>query len=403
MDQANHQNDNIKENAPAQDDVWSHLDSRRILAHTSHDLRTHLNTVLGLTSLAKAQSDDKEYIEYCLEKIDVSAHAVLDMVNDILYLTRLDSRDMLHTESVNVAEMFTSIAETAKAMADEKRISFVFAMNIGDKQDVMADGNRVRQVLNNLLSNAVKFTPRYGRVEFSMGQLSADEDKLQLEFIVKDSGIGIAEEIQDKIFQPFIKEYSGNTTVYGGMGVGLAMCKRIVDLMGGKIDFYSVKGEGSTFNVRWTFDLDKKAVQKTDAGHKDLRFNGETVLLAEDNEINCEIVKRLLQKQGLKVETAENGQVALSKFMINAPGTFDIILMDVRMPYMDGLTATQRIRASGKSDAETIPILAMTANAYEADIKKSLAAGMNAHLTKPVDAKRICKAIQKALDGELNN
>ena len=184
-----------------------------------------------------------------------------------------------------------------------------------------------------------------------MGQLSADEDKLQLEFIVKDSGIGIAEEIQDKIFQPFIKEYSGNTTVYGGMGVGLAMCKRIVDLMGGKIDFYSVKGEGSTFNVRWTFDLDKKAVQKTDAGHKDLRFNGETVLLAEDNEINCEIVKRLLQKQGLKVETAENGQVALSKFMINAPGTFDIILMDVRMPYMDGLTATQRIRASGNSDA----------------------------------------------------
>ena len=385
------------------EELWQNIDCRKLLAHMSHDLRSPLSNVLGLTELARNKSDDREYVEYCLEKIDASAHFLMDMLTDVLYIIRLEAgENNLRKSSVDLKEFFNSLSDTARAMAYEKRLNFFAHFDEQIVPLVRTDGSRVRQVLQNLLSNAVKFTPRFGRVDFSAKLLEADNDRVRIRFTVKDTGVGIADELKDIIFLPLTKEYSGSTNVYGGSGLGLAICKQLVDRLGGTPDFTSSKGNGSEFWVVLDFEQDKAALQKqAEVPAQAVDFSGKYVLLAEDNRINCEIVKRLLTRRGLTVETAENGQVALNKYMMNAPRTYDLILMDVRMPYMDGLKAARMIRASGKSDARTIPIMSMTANAYEEDIQKSMEAGMNAHLVKPVEPSELYRAVQKALNGEL--
>ena len=385
------------------EELWQNIDCRKLLAHMSHDLRSPLSNVLGLTELARNKSDDREYVEYCLEKIDASAHFLMDMLTDVLYIIRLEAgENNLRKSSVDLKEFFNSLSDTARAMAYEKRLNFFAHFDEQIVPLVRTDGSRVRQVLQNLLSNAVKFTPRFGRVDFSAKLLEADNDRVRIRFTVKDTGVGIADELKDIIFLPLTKEYSGSTNVYGGSGLGLAICKQLVDRLGGTLDFISNKGDGSEFWVVLDFEQDKAALQRqAEVPAQAVDFSGKYVLLAEDNRINCEIVKRLLTRRGLTVETAENGQVALNKYMMNAPRTYDLILMDVRMPYMDGLKAARMIRASGKSDARTIPIMAMTANAYEEDIQKSMEAGMNAHLVKPVEPSELYRAVQRALNGEL--
>ena len=385
------------------EELWQNIDCRKLLAHMSHDLRSPLSNVLGLTELARNKSDDREYVEYCLEKIDASAHFLMDMLTDVLYIIRLEAgENNLRKSSVDLKEFFNSLSDTARAMAYEKRLNFFAHFDEQIVPLVRTDGSRVRQVLQNLLSNAVKFTPRFGRVDFSAKLLEADNDRVRIRFTVKDTGVGIADELKDIIFLPLTKEYSGSTNVYGGSGLGLAICKQLVDRLGGTLDFTSSKGNGSEFWVVLDFEQDKAALQKqAEVPAQAVDFSGKYVLLAEDNHINCEIVKRLLTRRGLTVETAENGQIALNKYMMNAPRTYDLILMDVRMPYMDGLKAARMIRASGKSDAKTIPIMAMTANAYEEDIQRSMEAGMNAHLVKPVEPSELYRAVQRALNGEL--
>ena len=385
------------------EELWQTIDCRKLLAHMSHDLRSPLSNVLGLTELARNKSDDREYVEYCLEKIDASAHFLMDMLTDVLYIIRLEAgENNLRKSSVDLKEFFNSLSDTARAMAYEKRLNFFAHFDEQIVPLVRTDGSRVRQVLQNLLSNAIKFTPRFGRVDFSAKLLEADNDRVRIRFTVKDTGVGIADELKDIIFLPLTKEYRGSTNVYGGSGLGLAICKQLVDRLGGTLDFISNKGDGSEFWVVLDFEQDKAALQRqAEVPAQAVDFSGKYVLLAEDNRINCEIVKRLLTRRGLTVETAENGQVALNKYMMNAPRTYDLILMDVRMPYMDGLKAARMIRASGKSDARTIPIMAMTANAYEEDIQKSMEAGMNAHLVKPVEPSELYRAVQKALNGEL--
>ena len=385
------------------EELWQNIDCRKLLAHMSHDLRSPLSNVLGLTELARNKSDDREYVEYCLEKIDASAHFLMDMLTDVLYIIRLEAgENNLRKSSVDLKEFFNSLSDTARAMAYEKRLNFFAHFDEQIVPLVRTDGSRVRQVLQNLLSNAIKFTPRFGRVDFSAKLLEADNDRVRIRFTVKDTGVGIADELKDIIFLPLTKEYSGSTNVYGGSGLGLAICKQLVDRLGGTLDFTSSKGNGSEFWVVLDFEQDKAALQRqAEVPAQAVDFSGKYVLLAEDNHINCEIVKRLLTRRGLTVETAENGQIALNKYMMNAPRTYDLILMDVRMPYMDGLKAARRIRSSGKSDAKTIQIMAMTANAYEEDIQQSMEAGMNAHLVKPVEPSELYRAVQRALNGEL--
>ena len=385
------------------DAMWQDIDCRKLLAHTSHDLRSSLNNVLGLTELAKNQMEDREYVAYCLDKIDDSAHFLLNLLNDILYtITPQESAGSIRQDSFNLRELFDNLCSGIKASVQDKRINFTARMDEDMVQYVISDRGRVRQIIQNLLSNAIKFTPRYGKVEFFVHQLARERGKVSLEFVVKDTGIGIKEELQDKIFLPMTKGHTGSTTVYGGTGLGLALCKRLTDWLGGRLEFKSTKGHGSDFRLYLELDVDLKAEGfATEQPVDGYNFAGKTVLIAEDSAINSEIVKRLLARRGVIVDIAENGRIAMNKFMMNAPGAYDLILMDVRMPLMDGLEAASRIRASGKSDAKKIPIVAMTANAYDRDVQRSMEAGMNAHLTKPVETAELYETMRKAMDGEL--
>lgn len=383
--------------------AWENIDCRKLLAHTSHDMRSSLNNVLGLTELAKTQLADKEYVEYCLEKISDSTHFLLNIVNDMLYTISPEKEDVAkRNTTINTRDLFEAVSNTVRPMAHEKKLHFHTQIDDSVAAYVKTDRGRIRQILQNLLSNSVKFTPRYGKIDFQLHQLAEHDDKARLEFVVRDNGIGIAPEVQDKIFLPMAKEYRGSTTVYGGMGLGLAICYKLTSYLGGRLEFTSTKGHGSEFRLYLDLEIDKEMSDVSPVlENQGYNFAGKTVLLAEDDEINAEIAKNLLSRRGLIVDTAENGRVAVNKFMMNAPGAYDLILMDVRMPVMDGLEATRRIRASGKSDAKRIPIVAMTANVYEKDLQQSIEAGMDAHLIKPVETGILYETVQHALDGEL--
>lgn len=385
------------------DAMWQDIDCRKLLTHASHDLRSSLNNVLGLTELAKHQVDDREYVAYCLDKIDDSAHYLLNLLNDILYtITPQEKSAVLRQDSFNLRELFDNLCSGIRTSIQDKRINFVSCMDDDVVHHVVSDRGRVRQIIQNLLSNAVKFTPRYGRVEFFIHQLAREEDRVSLEFVVRDTGIGIKEELQDKIFLPMTRENEDAVIAYGGTGLGLALCKRLTDWLGGRLEFKSTKDYGSDFRLYLDFEIDADAERQSKGQQAEgYGFAGRTVLLAEDNAINSEIVKRLLSSRGVVVDTAENGRIAMNKFMMNAPGTYDLILMDVKMPLMDGLEAAGRIRASGKSDAKKIPIVAMTANAYDKDVQQSMDAGMNAHLAKPVETAELYEIMLKAVAGEL--
>lgn len=374
------------------------------LSRFSHEIRTPLNAVIGLTGLAKSKIDDAEYMKHCIDKIDDSSQYLLSLINDILDVSRIETGKIhLHMESVNLKSFLEGVLEIEKPAANSKLI--YLKSEICEKSDCTYsfDPIRLKQVLSNLLQNAIKFTPRYGTVSFDCRVIKDSEECSQLEFIVKDNGVGINSDFLPKVFLAFEQEYTGNTTAYGGTGLGLAISKNIVDLMGGTIEVASAKGAGAEFKITVTFAKAEEAVPDTAAADvSDYRFAGHRILLAEDNPINCEIAKELMVQRGLEVDVAENGKEALNAYMKNPPQTYSLIVMDVRMPYMDGLTSTKMIRSSGKSDSLTIPILALTANAFEEDVQKSKDAGMNAHLTKPIDPKDFYNAIKLAIGGKLS-
>lgn len=383
--------------------AWQKIDCRSLLAHTSRDLRSSLSNVLGLAELAKMQVDEKEYVEYCMEKIEDTTHYLLNLINDILYTISPETESITRrSSSFNILELFENVSSVARPIANGKKLHFHTQVGDNVAPYIISDRGRIQQILQNLLSNAVKFTPRYGKIDFQLHQLAEYDNKARIEFVVRDTGIGISPEVQENIFLPMTKEYKGSTTVYGGVGLGLAICYKLTDYLGGRLEFRSTKEHGTEFRLHLDLEIDQEMSAASHVlDNHGYNFAGKTVLLADDDEINCEIAKSLLTRRGLIVDTAENGKVALSKYMMNAPGAYDLILMNVRMPLMDGLEATRRIRASAKSDAKRIPIIAMTANAYAKDIQRSIEAGMDAHLTKPVETGLLYETLQRALDGEL--
>lgn len=383
--------------------AWQKIDCRSLLAHTSRDLRSSLSNVLGLAELAKLQIDDKEYVEYCMEKVEDTTHYLLNLINDILYTISPETENITRrSSSFNILELFENVSSVVRPIANGKKLHFHTQVGDNVAPYIISDRGRIQQILQNLLSNAVKFTPRYGKIDFQLHQLAEYDNKARIEFVVRDTGIGISPEVQENIFLPMTKEYKGSTTVYGGVGLGLAICYKLTDYLGGRLEFRSTKEHGTEFRLHLDLEIDQEMSSASHAwDNHGYNFAGKTVLLADDDEINCEIAKSLLTRRGLIVDTAENGKVALSKYMMNAPGAYDLILMNVRMPLMDGLEATRRIRASAKSDAKRVPIIAMTANAYAKDIQRSIEAGMDAHLTKPVETGLLYETLQRALDGEL--
>jgi len=362
------------------------------LARMSHDIRTPLNGILGMTQLAMDEELSPQVRDY-VEKIDQSGHFLLSLVNDILDMNKVESGKMeLHPEHYSYKELEHYIEAVIKPLCTSKNIQF-HVSNPFVEYTVLVDKVRLNQIIFNLLSNAVKFTPRGGQVWLEFKHHQVQRDNLTLDMVVRDSGIGMSEEFQRKMFQPFEQEFTEYNSKRTGSGLGLSIVKSLVDLMGGTIKVQSTKGVGTEITIQLSFKITPKVETTTVKEQAIISLQDKCILVVEDNAINAEIVLRLLQKKGAIGVVATDGSNAVKQYADAEQYYFDAILMDVQMPVMDGLEATRRIRALNRPDAKTVPIIAMTANAYNEDIQTCLQAGMDAHLAKPLDVSAMYKIL----------
>jgi signal transduction histidine kinase len=374
-------------------------------ANISHDMRTPLNGILGFTGLA-ASTTDANLIQDYLHKISISGHLLLDLVNDILTLSRLGTGKLVLTpEPVQLSELLDYITIPIKAAADAKKVNFVLDQSGAQNLVLLADRVNVQKIFLNLLSNAVKFTPAGGTVTFTVAAQQT-ATKIATHFMVQDTGVGIAADFLAHIYEPFVQEKGMNTDASKGTGLGLSIVKSMVELMGGTIKVASVKGHGTTFTVELPFapapaDAAVKTVTASQAPAQiTALLQAKEVLLCEDNLLNSEIAKRLLEAKGMVVTCALNGQEGVDTFAQSAPGKFAVILMDIRMPLLNGLEATQAIRQLDRPDAAGVPIIAMSADAFTEDVKRCLAAGMNGHIAKPIEVEKLYAEIARVLSAK---
>ncbi len=359
------------------------------LAHMSHDIRTPINGIIGMTNIAVKSMDDKERVADCLDKISGAADHLLSLVNDVLDMSHIESGkvEIAHRQ-MDIRTIIDNCSSIISGQLLSRHVEFKLESGNFQHPWLLGDELHLRQVFINILGNAVKFTPDGGTITFKTEEVSASEGRVHYRFTFRDTGVGMSEEFQKKIFDAFTQEDGGSRTTYKGTGLGMTISKQFVDMMGGTIRVESRQGQGSCFTVEMDFDIDpEQRVQEEVPVQVSLK--GMHVMLVEDNELNMEIAQELLEDEGIEVTTAENGQIAVDTFTQASAGTFDAILMDIMMPVMNGLEATKTIRASDHPEAKTIPIIAMTANAYVEDVNASLAAGMNAHIAKPIDFERL--------------
>lgn len=365
------------------------------LARMSHDLRTPINGIMGMLAIAGRSMDDPEKVGECLDKIGISSRHLLALVNDVLDMSRLESGEMsFEKESFELSALLENCVSMTEGTAAEHRITV--ETDFGGLRHTHLCGSplHLRQILLNILSNAVKYNREGGRIRIAVTELSAGEGSAVLCFEISDTGIGIGEEFLERIFEPFTQEDAGSRTNYMGTGLGMTIAKRLTEQMGGTIQVESRLNEGSRFRVTLPFETDPVWQQEPEEEDR-ADLSGRNLLVAEDNEINMEIVLFLLQDAGARVTPARDGREAFELFADSAPGEYDLILMDVMMPEMDGLEATRRIRSLERADAGTIPIIAMTANAYPEDVIKAGEAGMNEHLAKPLAAETLLGAVRR--------
>ncbi|MEG1873991.1 MAG: ATP-binding protein [Angelakisella sp.] len=382
------------------------------LSRMSHEIRTPMNTIIGMSTLAAGCVNDPKQVQEYLTKVGTSARFLLTLINDVLDMSRIESGKMLlHHEEIHFEEFISSINGICYGQAEEKGVAY--STSIGaTEESYLGDGMKLQQVLVNILSNAIKFTPSGGKVMLAACQEKIGQGQAVMKFTISDTGVGINEKFLPKLFEPFEQQRGGSTTPYTGTGLGLAICKNLVDLMGGKISVTSTEGVGSEFQVEVKLGILGETGQLVtekrrqpakssvvSGGQEQYDFSGKRILLVEDHPLNIEVAKKLLRAKHLEVEVAENGLQAIETFAQKGVGYYDAILMDIRMPIMDGLTATAAIRQMNKADAGTIPIIAMTANAFEEDIEKTKAVGMNAHLAKPIEPQLLYQAMQRFLGG----
>ena len=383
------------------------------LSRMSHDIRTPMNAIMGMTDIASAHIDTPEKVQDCLRKISLSSQHLLGLINDVLDMSKIESGKVeLRHESFNFRAFLQDLENLYGEQAKSKGISYETILASDLEVQIIGDSLRLNQVLSNLLSNALKFTPAKGMIKLRVSKTGEDQENVYLRFEVIDTGCGIAEENYDKIFESFEQENVDVTYKYGGTGLGLSIVKRFTGLMGGGIHVTSVQGSGSTFTVDLPFGKIKESGKPTrfsdingrndlakDCYAVDYDFKGKRILLVEDNELNREIAEELIGVTGASVESAEDGVQAVEMFKESAEGYYDLILMDVQMPHMDGYEATRCIRALGRSDAQKVPIFAMTANAFAEDVQKSREAGMNAHISKPLNIRAVYKQMNRYLQG----
>ena len=371
------------------------------LNNMSHDIRTPMNAVIGFTNIALKQNPKPE-IKACLDKISDSSEHLLTLINDVLDISRIESGKVQFSPvPVDITQVADTVVNVTYGFLSNRNITFQCNLEEPESRYVLADALRIREVLVNILGNAVKFTKDGGGITFDASYRPGEDDQhIVVRYRVADTGVGMSEEFMEHIFDEFSQEENGARTKYKGTGLGMAITKRYVDLMGGTIAIESKKGEGSTFIVELPLEVTEESeIQKRDmsAGSHDL--TGVKVLMAEDNDLNAEIAMIQLEELGIQITRAADGKGAVNLFAENSPGTFDMILMDIMMPVMNGFEATAAIRSlPNRPDALRIPIIAMTANAFAEDVQASLDAGMNGHLTKPIVMDEVVKAIARNLN-----
>jgi len=359
----------------------------------SHEIRTPMNAIIGMTNIAMQTVSHGTKVEECLEKIDVSTKYLLGLINDILDMSRIESGKMIiSNEKMDLKNIIDELEILIRPQAEAKAIQFV--MNVEDIHSlVYGDELRLNQVLINLLGNALKFTPAGGEIQLNIRQVIEEDDIVAVFFEVKDNGIGISDENKIRIFEAFEQEQNDTANKYGGTGLGLAISNNLVHLMGGNLEVNSKEGEGAAFSFMLTFPIYVDESKVVEESGTEVSLDGKRILVVEDNELNAEIAETLLEMDGCEVEIARNGVEALNVFEQTEDGHFDCILMDIRMPVMDGIEATRCIRTSDKADARTVPIIALSANAFDEDTRKSIECGMNGHVAKPIDINRLHEAL----------
>ena len=371
------------------------------LNHMSHDIRTPMNAIVGFTDIAMKRNPDKE-VENCLKKIRQSSEYLMTLMNDVLDISHIESGKLEYKPvPVNLRDMINTIMSIARGYIENRDLSLYVSREELKTPYVMADELRIREVLLNIISNAVKFTKDGGTISFVAENCPGnDEHHVIVRYRISDTGIGMSEEFLDRIFDEFSQENDGARTSYKGTGLGMAIAKKYVDLMGGKIEVSSRKGIGSTFTVEIPLLVAEHVeTEEKEKLRKDMDLHGLHVLLAEDNDLNAEIAVALLEEKGMIVTRAADGKSALAQFCNTDPGTFELILMDIMMPEMNGYETTKAIRnLPNRPDGKKIPIIAMTANAFAEDVQAALNAGMDDHVAKPVDMEILTSVITKYIE-----
>ena len=365
------------------------------LSGISHEMRTPMNIILGLDTLAlKNPSLDDETREH-LQKIDLSANHLLEIINNILDINSIETGEFtVKCEEFSLEKTAWQINSIIEPRCEEKGITYKYTVEDGAEGYYSGDVVRIKQILIHLLNNAVKFTEAPGSVELTVKRIVSDNDTENLEFTVKDTGAGISKDFLPKVFDAFSREDASTTSRYSGSGLGLAVTKNIIDAMGGSISVESEIGVGTVFTaVLPAIRLKKAETLATE----EISLAGKRILIVEDIPENAEIVADLLELEEVESEHAQNGRIAVDMFKASDKGYYDAILMDLRMPEMDGISATKAIRALDRDDAKNVPIIALSANAFDSDIKESLGAGMSAHLAKPADAQLLYSTLKKTI------
>ncbi len=371
------------------------------LSSMSHDIRTPMNGIIGMTAIATAHLDDRERVEDCLKKISEASSHLLSLINEVLDMNKIESGKVeLNEENFNLSELVDTLLAMTKAQLESHH--HTLKLDVADvvHENVIGDSHRIQQVFVNLMSNAIKYTPDDGTISLTVAERPTNAHGVACyEFVFEDNGIGMTEEFQKHLFEPFTRANDKKTAAIQGTGLGMTITQSLVRMMGGDIQVKSKPGEGSRFAV--TIYLKFLDVQNAEA-HKedplknleDLKFEGKRILLVEDHPVNAEIAKNVLQMTGLEVEWVMDGEAAVERMAGSNEGEFDLVFMDIQMPNMDGYQATAAIRAM-TTYARRIPIVAMTANAFADDIRKAKEVGMNDHISKPIDFKELAKILQK--------
>ena len=368
------------------------------LSRMSHDLRTPINGIMGMLAIQEKIQDDPERQKECQRKIRVSAEHLLSLVNDVLLVSKLESgSEMVVEESFDLHDLLENCITILSAQAEEEGIRLVLEKVVLKHSRLMGNPLHLKQILMNVMDNAIQYNRPHGSVFLQAEEIVCEGQMASYRFVIEDTGIGIGEDFKKHIFEPFTQEHQGARTHYTGVGLGMSIVKKLVEQMRGTIEMDSQIGRGSVFEITLPLRIDQTwSGQSADEG-RNIQDNitGMRVLLVEDNEINCEIMEFMLKEAGAKVVTAGNGKIAVDTFAASEPGTFNCVLMDLMMPVMSGYEATRVIRGMDRPDAKDVPVIALSANAFEEDVALAKDAGMNEHLAKPVDIRKMFRVMSR--------